>query len=276
MYTSTIAHLSDVHFGRITHPDIVDAVVREVNALGVDLVVVSGDLTQRALPSQFRAAKALLEAFDAPSLVVPGNHDVYAYWRPWLRIFKPVVRFQQMITDNLYPIFERQGLKVLGINSAFGRTIKHGLVKAQDCARIRAAFSGVTPETYKVLVVHHHLQHLDALTPHDIVFGAEAAMEAVVEAGVDLILCGHLHVSHVEATQPQGADKPLIVASAGTATSNRGREDERQANLYNIIRIDDRTVDVEERKFDLEARAYRPERRSVFPRAGAPSRRAAI
>ena len=72
-----IAHISDIHFGRIAHPEIVDALVRDINAANVKLVVVSGDLTQRAFKHQFKAARQMLDAFDAPTLVVPGNHDVF-------------------------------------------------------------------------------------------------------------------------------------------------------------------------------------------------------
>ncbi|MGA0256011.1 MAG: metallophosphoesterase [Rhodothermales bacterium] len=61
-----IAHISDIHFGRIAHPGIVDSLVDDINAAGVDLVVVSGDLTQRAFGHQFRAARRMLKALDAP------------------------------------------------------------------------------------------------------------------------------------------------------------------------------------------------------------------
>src|SRR5690606_13371248 len=98
-----LAHVSDIHFGRIAHPGIVDALVEEVNACGVDLVVVSGDLTQRARTMQFQAAAAMLEAFNPPTLVVPGNHDVYAWWYPVSRWFNPLHRYKQHITADLAP-----------------------------------------------------------------------------------------------------------------------------------------------------------------------------
>ncbi|MDG1755160.1 MAG: metallophosphoesterase, partial [Rhodothermales bacterium] len=60
-----IAHISDIHFGRIAYAndaqiDIVQALIDDINAASVDLVVVSGDLTQRAFGHQFRAARRML------------------------------------------------------------------------------------------------------------------------------------------------------------------------------------------------------------------------
>ena len=92
--TIRLANLSDVHFGKISHPGIVEALVEEVNAARMDLVVVSGDLTQRATDDQYRDAEAMLDAFQAPVLVVPGNHDVRQFWHnPIERVITPTVRF---------------------------------------------------------------------------------------------------------------------------------------------------------------------------------------
>src|SRR5688572_21682491 len=122
----TLAHLSDIHFGRIAYPEIVDGLVEEVNGGEIDLVVISGDLTQRALPSQYRAARKMIDAFTAPTLVVPGNHDVYAWWRFPSRMMRPLRRYREYITDDMLPTFEQDGVAVLGINSAYGRTVKGG------------------------------------------------------------------------------------------------------------------------------------------------------
>src|SRR5690606_26101401 len=107
--TITLAHLSDIHFGRIAHPGIVDALVQEVNAVGVDLVAISGDLTQRARPKEYRAAADMISRFDAPVVVVPGNHDVYAWWHPLHRVLHPLRRYTRFIGDDLAPTFEGPG-----------------------------------------------------------------------------------------------------------------------------------------------------------------------
>ena len=123
-----IAHLSDIHFGRIAFPRILDALVEDVEEERVDLVAVSGDLTQRALHSQFRDAAAYLERFNAPQVIVPGNLDVFPWWRPLVRIFRPVDRFKSYFGPELIRSFVSPGFALLGINSAHGLTIKGGKI----------------------------------------------------------------------------------------------------------------------------------------------------
>jgi 3',5'-cyclic AMP phosphodiesterase CpdA len=251
-----LAHLSDIHFGRIAYPEIVDGLVEEVNSSEVDLVVVSGDLTQRARPSQYRAARAMLDAFDPPTLVVPGNHDVYAWWRPATRVFDPLRRYRKYISDDLLPTFEGEGAAVLGINSAYGRTVKGGRIGSAALARIGSFFGKQPEDTFKVLVVHHHLMQIQALGSHDVARNAQQTLAQAAAVGVDLILCGHLHVSHIEPVELERLDHRLVIASAGTATSNRGRPPHHATNFYNRIEIRADAFVIEERRYDPEQHGF--------------------
>ncbi|MFO8098325.1 MAG: metallophosphoesterase [Salinibacter sp.] len=243
----TIAHISDLHFGRIAHPGIVDALVEETNASEVDLVVLSGDLTQRARPREFEAAQDLLAALDPPALVVPGNHDVYPLWRPVRRLWTPLRRYKQAITDDLAPSFEADGVAVLGIATAHGATIKGGRITDEDRAAIRDYFADAPGPAFRVLVLHHHLTKIRAIGPHDVARQARKTLDAAAAAGVHLILCGHLHVSHVETLAVD--HHRIVVASAGTATSNRWREPTGAVNFYNRITIAPDAFEIEERRF---------------------------
>lgn len=261
-----IAHLSDIHFGRIAHPEIVDVLVGEINASDVDLVVVSGDLTQRARTLQFQAAAAMLEAFTAPTLVVPGNHDVYAWWRPLSRILSPLRRYERHISPDLTPTFESEELSVLGINSAYGRTVKGGHIGGEARRAIRNFFKKQPAGRFKVLVVHHHLTRLQALGTHDVARKAERTLDLAVEVGVDLILCGHLHISHIEPIDVVPARHRIVIASAGTATSNRGRATNEGANFYNLVDVYPDAFVIEERLFRPDRRAFEQEVRTNFTR----------
>jgi 3',5'-cyclic AMP phosphodiesterase CpdA len=270
-----LAHLSDIHFGRIVQVGIVDALVDEVNAAGADLVVVSGDLTQRARTHQFRAAKAMLDAFTAPTLVVPGNHDVRAWWHnPIERVFESASRFQRYIGEDVTPSFAGPGLAVFGLNSAHGLTIKGGKIRERHLDAMRAFFDAQPPGAFRVMVLHHHLRRLEALGAHDVARNARRALEAAGSCGVDLILCGHLHTSHVAHVEivPPGAADPdghrLVIASAGTATSSRGRGPDREVNFYNWITVAPERFVVEERRYDPAAKGYVRVRETAFARHG--------
>ncbi len=96
---------------------------------------------------------------------------------------------------------------------------------------MREFFVGRRDSSFNILVVHHHLSRLEALGWHDIARYSQHTLDAAVEAGVDLILCGHLHISHIEPVEIIPGDHTVVVASAGTATSTRGRKEHRRSNF---------------------------------------------
>lgn len=263
----TIAHLSDLHFGRIAHDAIVEVLMDEVNAADVDLVAISGDLTQRARAEEFAPAAAMIDRFEAPVLVVPGNHDVYPWWRPIARLRRPLERYREYITSDLTPRFEQNGVAVLGINTAHPHTVKGGRIDATDLDAIRSYFAAVEPTVFNVLVIHHHLTKIHALGRHDIARRAREALDTAIEAGVDLILCGHLHISHIEPVEIIPGEQRLVIASAGTATSNRGRKSNRATNFYNLIEVDGEAFRVEERRYRPQTQRFVAESTTTFDRS---------
>jgi len=263
--TMTLAHVSDPHFGRIAHPGIVDALVQEINDRPVDLVAISGDLTQRARPSEFDAATDMLQRFEPPVIVVPGNHDVYPWWRPVRRLLTPLRRYESMVSANLTPDHITDNIAVLGINSAHGRTIKGGRIGSSERHAIRRFFQGME-DRFKVLVLHHHLTQIQALGPHDVARQAEATLNVAADAGVNLILCGHLHISHVEPLEIVPNERHIVIASAGTATSTRGRGSNRKTNFYNRIDIADDHFRIEERRYVADTETFVSDNVSTFER----------
>ena len=264
--TARLAHLSDLHFGKISHPKIVDSLVEEINGRELTLVVISGDLTQRAREIEYQAAAAMLEALRPPVLVVPGNHDVYPWWHPIKRIFSPLDRFAKHVSDDPLPVFEANGLAVLGINSAHGRTVKGGRIGIEEQIAITDFFAPRPQSVFKVLVVHHHLTQIQALGPHDVARKARRTLERATKSGVDLVLCGHLHISHIEPIEIVPEKHRLVIASAGTATSSRGRQKHRETNFYNVVTVASDHFTVEERRFEPDGERFFSDHTTRFER----------
>jgi len=112
----TLIQISDTHFGT-ERPPVVEALVRFVRDQAPGLIILSGDITQRARRSQFRAARAFLDRLgDVPMLVIPGNHDIPLF-NPAARIFWPYRNYRRELGGNLEPEFESEDVLAIALNT---------------------------------------------------------------------------------------------------------------------------------------------------------------
>jgi 3',5'-cyclic AMP phosphodiesterase CpdA len=239
-----IVHLSDLHFG--AHDvQLVEAVEEQIDALRPDLVVISGDFTQRATTDQFRQACEFLvrlRELGHEVLGVPGNHDVPLY-DVLRRFFSPLARYRRFIDETLCPYVELPGIVVVGINTARSLTFKEGRLNRDQVEFISETFARAPSEAVRILVTHHPLLALEVGgNPGRAVGRQELALDAIEESGVDMLLAGHNHhASSQEASDLITRAGGVLVVQAGTATSTRVREQEQS---FNTIDIDDGTVTV--------------------------------
>lgn len=235
----TLAHLSDLHFGRID-PALLGPLREAVRSLRPDVVVVSGDLTQRARRAQFAEARAFLAGLPGPQIVVPGNHDVPLY-DVARRFLAPLARFRRSITADPAPWHLDREIAVLGINSARSLTFKGGRINAEQVALVRDRFEALPATVTRVLVTHHPFELPGDADDDDRIGRAAMALAAFADCGVDLLLSGHLHRTHMAAGDGPIAAAGALSVHAGTATSTRGRG---EANTFNAISIEPGCVQV--------------------------------
>ena len=217
----TLAHLSDLHFDRVDQ-GVLEALRRRVKALAPDLVVVSGDLTQRARAHQFRAARAFLDSLPKPQVVVPGNHDVPLY-NVLARFVAPLAGYRRVIAGDVEPGFVDDEIAVLGVNTARSFLLKGGRVSESQRARVCEALGRLRGERTRIVVSHH-----------------PAALEALADCGVDVFVSGHHHATRT--AQRRIGRTSVLLVEAGTATSHRLRE---ESNAFNLLRIAPRRIEVD-------------------------------
>jgi 3',5'-cyclic AMP phosphodiesterase CpdA len=243
----SLAHLSDLHFGA-HDPPVVEALLAALAALAPDIVVVSGDLTQRARRSQFRAADAFLRRIEANGcavVVVPGNHDLPLF-NVTQRLLSPLRRWQRYIATGRREHYFDEEVAIVGLNTARSLNLIDGRLSVGQVNGLTQSFAGAAPQAIRLLVTHHPLvpmQHHEPVRP---LRQATHALATARAARVRLLLAGHLHHAGVihgpaDLANPS-ADPHILVIQAGTATSWRLRG---TPNSFNLLRIDDGTLVVD-------------------------------
>ena len=238
----TLVHLSDIHFGTVD-PVVLTPLIESVRGIAPHVVVVSGDLTQRARTSEFVEARAFLDRLPRPQIVVPGNHDVPLY-NLYGRFVERLDRYHRYITPEIEPAFVDDEIAVLGTNTARSLIWKGGRVNAAQIARIKDRLCNIDSRVTKIVVTHHPFDLPQGFSESHLVGGARMAMGHLAESGADLLLAGHMHVSSICRTvlRYQIAGHSALVVQAGTATSTRGRG---ELNSFNCIRIESGLMTIE-------------------------------
>lgn len=235
-----LLQISDPHFGT-EQPLVVAALLRLANTLQPDLVVMSGDITQRARRAQFSAARAFVDTLGkTPLVIVPGNHDIPLY-NLFARIAHPYANYQRVFGHDLDPVFESAELMVIGVNTTRAYRRKDGEISAQQVERVVRRLDHATPRQLRVVVTHQPVVAARANDIRNLLHGREHALERWSQAGVDLILGGHIHLPYVSPLHVAYKDLPrrMWAVQAGTSLSSRVRG--KVPNSVNVIDYDGST-----------------------------------
>lgn len=232
----TIAHISDLHFGREV-PEVVEALAAELNHAPPDLMAVSGDLTQRARVREYQAARRFLDRLPQPLLVVPGNHDVPV--NPFRRFFSPWTHWQRWISSQLEPVIHAEHFCAVGVNSARRAGMyfdwSRGRINLEQLEQAEAAF-GTCQKELHIVVAHHPFLLTEASSHRRTISRGKLALPRLLKADVDLILGGHVHLAF------SGAVEGIVVAQTGTSLSSRLKG---EPNSYNRIRANDEVIEID-------------------------------
>ncbi|RYD24044.1 MAG: metallophosphoesterase [Verrucomicrobiaceae bacterium] len=217
-----ILHLSDPHFGAMDL-SASEAFQAKAGEMKPDLTILSGDLTMRARRGELAAASAFVDRLPKPLLMIPGNHDIPSINQPLDRFFNPFARYRGTFGDDLEPELKLGGIHVVSLNSsrAFGfhADWSEGRLSRKQLAAMREKFLASPTDELRILVLHHPLLELK-LPGREVVKPLKLLMQTVEEARVDLVMCGHFHLSQIH---PAGltANWRAVISQAPTVCSTR-------------------------------------------------------
>ena len=273
--TVQLLHLSDPHFGGLADLNQVEALEEMIPDLRPDAVVLSGDLSQRARHGEFQRARALVRtaARTAPTLVIPGNHDVRWWTRPFVPFAKGALytKYAASFGSDLTPTLALPGAILAGALTSHGvawgsltprlRDIAvKGHLPKREIERVRGVFAAATPEQARVLVVHHNVLRGDISRRMGLARWRQA-QRRIAASGAEVVLCGHDHQEGADLLEGR-----VVVSTAGTLCrrSRGGRP-----GSFNFVTIEPTAVHITFFRWDAEHRRFGSSDTAAFARAAA-------
>ncbi|HTE40036.1 MAG TPA: metallophosphoesterase [Steroidobacteraceae bacterium] len=239
----TVLQVSDPHFGT-EQPHVVTALEALARSQTPDIVLLSGDITQRARRAQFVAARQFVDRLGHTHLLaIPGNHDI-ALFNVFSRALHPYRLFSKYFGNDLEPSFESETALILCVNTTRRHRHKHGEVSAEQIDRVAQRLQRTSPNQVRLVVTHQPVHVIRSKDEVNRVRGYDAAVQAWSRAGADIILGGHIHLPHVAPLKEiMKLPRQVWSVQAGTAVSHRVRGI--VPNSVNILRLAPRHCEME-------------------------------
>jgi len=250
---TTIVHISDLHFGKIANK-ILPSLIQSINKLNPSIIVVSGDLTQRATKTEFQEARIFFDQLTSPKLIVPGNHDIPLY-NIFKRISNPFSRYKKYIHHDLQPSFQNDDVMIFGINTARASKIMNGKFSNNQVEKILQKMKTLDPTVFKIVVTHHPLDLPETYSKDRLVKNWRNVLTKLIDKKTDIFLSGHFHRSGVIPTahRLKRDGYASLALQSGTTTSTRTRGEK---NSFNVIKFENPKLTIENYLWDEEFQQF--------------------
>lgn len=249
-----IVHVSDLHFGK-ADMSVMESLIQAWKGLGPDLVVISGDITQRATKTEFAEAKKFLERLDEeglPYFVIPGNHDITPMYRPLGRLIGAYKNYRTFISQQTELFYHDGEVAIASIDTVKKTHPVNGRISKAQITQVQEWFAQF-PDATKIVVTHHPLhRNSNTRSTHFVCWKGKRAVRSLEESDIDLYLCGHDHRTAVSNTGP-------ISVHAGTVSQRLKGE----APAFNLLTINAPRMTVEVYRW-REGRGFESRQRRDF------------
>lgn len=242
----SLLQISDPHFGT-EQPAVVEALLRLAEEIRPAVVVVSGDITQRARRAQFEAARKFVSRLAPPAVVaIPGNHDIPLF-NVIARLFYPYAGFERAFGTELEPQWQSEDFMVVSVNTTRASRHKDGEVSSEQILRVSKKLATASARQIRIVVTHQPVHVLRGSEIHNRLHGHAEAIQAWSSAGADVIMGGHIHLPYIAPLHEHYSElrRRCWVVQAGTAVSTRVRA--RHPNSVNLIKREDTQLCLAER-----------------------------
>jgi 3',5'-cyclic AMP phosphodiesterase CpdA len=265
---SRVLHLSDLHFGAGNDDAIVLGAPALIERFEPELVIASGDLSHRGRDDQLARATAFLRSLDRPVLAIPGNHDIpYTFPARFTRSFRGFERHW----ETTEPTYSSPTLHVIGLNSVRPWRHQSGGIRAGQLVRAEERLKEAAPSAFQIVVLHHHLIGAPWRSRKKPVARRNHVLAALVAAGADLILAGHIHqaaVSERYEFEISRGDEPSVVVSIAPGLGQPRPKRQGEARGLHVYEIDDDRVKISTYVWRRDDWGLTAER--MFPRGRVP------
>lgn len=261
-----LAHISDTHFGT-ERPEVVAALLPALADLRPRIVVVSGDITQRALGRQFAAARRFVEALPrgAQRVMIPGNHDL-PMLNPWRRFTAPYADYERAFGPR-ESLQQADGVALLAVDATDPRRRKDGhLPPAHLQERLQAARDACGPAGLLLVVAHQPLWTAWGDDKDQTLIDRHETARLLAEARADIVFSGHVHVPFIgtsAASDPHLAWR-FVMCAAGTAVSRRTRPG--APNSFNVLDLEPAGAGLTITRYDWDGAAFGMNQAQAFHR----------
>lgn len=232
---TVLLQVSDPHFGT-ERAEVMAALETFSAAQSPDVLLLSGDITQRATRRQFAAARAFVDRLRiAAVLAIPGNHDIPLF-NLAARLWHPYGHYSRAFGTTLEPEFENDHVLVVGVKTTRRYRHKDGEVSAAQIERVARRLETASAGQCRVVMVHQPVAVVSASDRANLLRGNEEAVRGWATAGADVIVGGHIHLPFVVDLQDRWPDlgRRVWAVQAGTALSTRVRPG--AGNSVNLMR----------------------------------------
>lgn len=266
--TFTIAHFSDLHLGplvgferrywnakraigfynwqrkrkRLHEPAIARRLIDDALGLGVDQIVITGDLINLGLPQEISEALDFLTSVSPPSklTVIPGNHDIYSSLHGDSGIAR-WARYMGHEPETLAFPFVRQlgSVALIGLNSAIETKpfVAAGRLGRPQIEALGDVLDRLAEKNVIRVVLIHHPPLPGMASQRRALEDAHHLENVLTRHGAELVLYGHNHVSRVDwLRRPSGARVLISGVASGSATDWPGNPEAASYGLFTFYK----------------------------------------